>query len=402
MSMGMGVDSAALLLRWLLDPRSRDFDLSDLTVLTAMTGDEYTATRMLMEKYLLPVMAQHAVRYVMLARAGQSETAGYEVLSDSHSTSRMIMHGTRWRLSDEQTAAGVVPQQVRHRRFCSYRAKGQVLDWWIADALGGAAYRHVVGFAAEEVRRSSKDTSYTSAARNPWYPLIEWGWDRQSCLAYLQDAFGVTWSRSCCGYCPFQAGPELDLLCQRWRNEPDRAEQALRLEYTAVAINPRSLLFGKKRSARQVAILAGLRDLVEHVDADLAAQPWAIYDVRRAYPARRLDKTKPSGLENRDSYAKGQGARSLEPVCVGTYDSTRATVLAMGGQPEGEHQIVRAWTHRAGPPYPSREAFLVAAPAGVPTKVGPAFPAVWAQAEDTPVAQFRDPWTSHLPLALAA
>lgn len=49
LSLGMGVDSAALLARWLLDPSSRDFDLDDLVVVTAMTGDEYTATRLLMD-----------------------------------------------------------------------------------------------------------------------------------------------------------------------------------------------------------------------------------------------------------------------------------------------------------------------------------------------------------------
>ena len=32
MSYGMGVDSTAILLRWLADPSSRDFDLQDLVV----------------------------------------------------------------------------------------------------------------------------------------------------------------------------------------------------------------------------------------------------------------------------------------------------------------------------------------------------------------------------------
>jgi hypothetical protein len=49
LSMGMGVDSAASLTRWLLEPASRQvrdqsgrvrpFHLADLTVVTAMTGD---------------------------------------------------------------------------------------------------------------------------------------------------------------------------------------------------------------------------------------------------------------------------------------------------------------------------------------------------------------------------
>lgn len=396
LSLGMGIDSAALLTRWLREPRSRGFDLDDLVVLTAMTGDEYTVTAHLMQRYLLPLMAEHAVRYVQLARAGQSQSDRYEVLSDSRRTTRMIMQGTRWRLRDEMHSAGTVPQQARQLRRCSYRAKGQVLDWWIADELAGAEYRHVVGFAADEVTRSVRDTSYTKAARRPWYPLIRWKWDRESCAAYLRDVFAVTWSRSCCVYCPFQAGPELDLLCQRWRREPAAAEEALRMEYTSVALNPRSKLFGR-RSARQVAIHAGLRDLVDHVDADLATQPWAVYEVRRAFPSRKIDPRRASVPQNWDRYAKGQGSRALRTLAVGSCAATRATVLNLGGQPEDAHQLVRAWTYRGGPPFPSREEFVVAAPAGALDKVGPAFPTVWANAVESPREGLLDPW----PLVLA-
>lgn len=361
LSLGMGVDSAALLTRWLRDPQSRDFDLDSLIAVTAMTGDEYDRTKIMMQEYLLPLMAEHQVRYVQLARAGQSDTARYEVLSDSRRTTRMVMAGTRWRLRDEVSVAGTVPQLASGRRLCSYRAKGQVLDWWVADEFGGGEYRHVVGFAAEEVKRSVRDTSYTSAARRPWYPLIEWGWDRNSCLAYLRDVFGVTWSRSCCGFCPFQAGPERAHLCERWRREPAAAKRAL-----------------------QVAIGAGLRDLVEAVDAELDTQPWAVYDVRRAFPARRLDRSRPSAPGNWDQYAKGQGARCVSTVTVTTAVRARGVLLDLGGQVDDEHRLVRVWERRAGAPYPSREHFLVAAPAGVSDKVGPAFASIWQHTHDTP------------------
>ena len=45
----MGVDSVAILTRWIHEPACRDFDLADLVVLTAMTGDEFDATRALMD-----------------------------------------------------------------------------------------------------------------------------------------------------------------------------------------------------------------------------------------------------------------------------------------------------------------------------------------------------------------
>lgn len=38
MSNGLGVESTAILLRWLLEPETRDFAIEDLTVVTAMVG----------------------------------------------------------------------------------------------------------------------------------------------------------------------------------------------------------------------------------------------------------------------------------------------------------------------------------------------------------------------------
>lgn len=37
LSYGLGLDSTAVLLRWLTDPTSRDFDLSDLVVVTGVS-----------------------------------------------------------------------------------------------------------------------------------------------------------------------------------------------------------------------------------------------------------------------------------------------------------------------------------------------------------------------------
>jgi hypothetical protein len=39
LSLGMGVDSVGILTRFLIEPETRGFDLSDLIVMTAMTGD---------------------------------------------------------------------------------------------------------------------------------------------------------------------------------------------------------------------------------------------------------------------------------------------------------------------------------------------------------------------------
>src|SRR5689334_4851207 len=65
LSFGMGVESSALLMRWLEEPESRDFNLeNDLIVITSQTGGEYPDTKKLCEEHLLPRMRSHRVRYV--------------------------------------------------------------------------------------------------------------------------------------------------------------------------------------------------------------------------------------------------------------------------------------------------------------------------------------------------
>lgn len=84
LSYGLGVDSTAILLRWLHEPTSRDFDLDDLVVVTAMTGDEWDKTGTDVEQHILPLLRRHGVRYVQAARARRHVTtagAGLVVLT---------------------------------------------------------------------------------------------------------------------------------------------------------------------------------------------------------------------------------------------------------------------------------------------------------------------------------
>jgi hypothetical protein len=167
-SYGLGLNSAAIALRWLEEPESRDgIDLESVTLVVAMTGDEYDDTRRMTERHLLPRLREHNVRLVQLSRASQS--GGYVVLDDSRSPRRMVMRGP-WKLSDEFAAAGTLPQLSSH--LCSIRSKAEPLDWWAADEYGDQPVNHVVGYAAEEGKRVAKDMERASALRNPVYPLV--------------------------------------------------------------------------------------------------------------------------------------------------------------------------------------------------------------------------------------
>lgn len=381
LSFGMGKDSAAILARWLTEPASRDFPLASLTVVTAMTGDEPDVTRRLMERHLLPLIRRTGTRFVQIARAAQS--GGYVVLDDSRHPRRMIMRGP-WRLSDELKASGTVPQLAAKRRLCSWRAKGSVLDAWYADEYQGRPFRHVLGFAAEEASRAERDQSYAPAARRPEYPLIEsWQWDREDCDRYLLALFGEPWSRSACGYCPFSAGRRgLPELVERWRAEPGIGADALMLEFTALALNPRSRLFGA-RSARDIVRAHDLSEVARQFDHRLAHAEWAVYDVRRIVHPQRGDPA-----------AKGAAWRSVRTLYVASradaYTALRRRAAGRAPVLLDEHGIARAQIIHRTDGYPAIERCLALAPVGVADKQRPGFEKWW---------QHLCAW---LPLSLAA
>src|SRR5262245_50912273 len=125
---GMGVDSSAILHRWLTEPTSRDFDLDRLVVVSAQTGDEFPDTQQAVETFALPLLRQHEVRYVQLARRGPLREDGVVVLDDTRRPSRLCREGA-YKLSDELLQTGTVPQVASRR--CSLKFKGWVIDTWL-------------------------------------------------------------------------------------------------------------------------------------------------------------------------------------------------------------------------------------------------------------------------------
>jgi hypothetical protein len=160
-SYGLGADSTAILLRWLVEPSSRDFDLAELLVITALTQDEFPSTIADVEAAVLPRLAAPGVRYVQLGRHQRTTTAagdGITVYSDTTSPTR-VEQGRGYALSTEMLTAATLPQLAS--RKCSARAKGAALDPVIARLTAGQRYRHYLGFEAGELRRAERDAGST-------------------------------------------------------------------------------------------------------------------------------------------------------------------------------------------------------------------------------------------------
>jgi hypothetical protein len=364
LSLGMGVDSAAILARWLLDPTSRDFDLSQLVVITAQVGDEFPDTATLMDAYLLPLMREHNVRWVQVARERYDGT--YVVLEDSCQPTRTYLEGC-YKLSDEMKAAGTIPTSGMARK-CSMHAKGWPLDRWLADEFGDRPFRHVMGFNDDEHRRVEKDSSFSGEQRRSEYPLLDWHWGRKACEDYLRETFGVEWRKSCCMYCPFACNKKgiADHL-ERWRRFPKGAALAMWIEHAALALNVRMPLFAKNGTARSFVENDGNDDAMTELAGCFGEcderEEWALYHVRRVFSD------------------KSHAVRSVEVEIVGSHTEAREALFELAEQTGravvDEAGSERVWMAQKSDSFPCIEDQYVVAPLVADEKENKSFAKKW-------------------------
>ncbi|GAA2783015.1 hypothetical protein [Saccharopolyspora taberi] len=379
---GLGCDSSAVLARWLTDPSSRDFELHELAVITGMTGQEWPATRRLVEKHLLPLMAATEVRYLQVARRGPRQADGVDILSDTRSPDRLHLVGA-WTLAHEMFDGGTVPQTTGDR-LCSQHFKAWPLDTVIAELTQGQPYRHVMGYERGESRRAERDAQYNTTLRTGEYPLRAWGWDRAAAQAFLRETFGVDeWVKSACTYCPFALANKAGRVetVARFVDEPGAGVLALVMELAATALNPTQGLIKGQRLLSLLRVSPGTTAVIAAFEQRLASLPWAVYDVRRTLSPR--------------SDGKANHARSVRILDVGPHGEMRARLdqrarcagvsVTVGDPAFPDDSHPRVWLRRREPQLladgtPTAEQFLTLAPATALSKTGPAFPAAWAAA----------------------
>jgi hypothetical protein len=93
LSYGMGVESSAILVRWIMNPEERPCPLDELIVITAQVGDEYRDTGRDVVNHVLPLMRANGIRYVQVARHGHLQADGITVLDDSCSPEVVFLNG---------------------------------------------------------------------------------------------------------------------------------------------------------------------------------------------------------------------------------------------------------------------------------------------------------------------
>ena len=364
-SYGGGVDSTAILLRFLemgfdhfgIDPRR-------FVVVMAQTGNEFGDLRELVETHLFPRLAAAGVRVVQVARRNSTTKGDYLILEDTTEPDRLHISGD-YQLRDEMLAAGTIPQSGG-ARLCSIKSKGWPLDAWMGEHIDGP-FRHVIGFECEELTRVLKDVhAGDEENRRPWYPLLDWGWNRARCLDYIEEQTGARWVKSACYFCPFAGqGSEKANLAERWKRYPELGADALMMEYTAQALNETQTLFGGRKrdrngdlgpwdqgSAIRFANVYDLAEVLRTYGERLRMAEWALYRVRRVWTSK--------STASRHLEIVARGDRALAVSCL---DLTARRLGVSVTEESPGHVITRAVVTRKPESGKGCEEMYVAAPA---------------------------------------
>lgn len=393
----MGVESHAILERWIHEPETRPFyEFSQLIVVTAQVGEEHKCDTVLhVEQRALPLMRQHGIRFVELARRGHLEEDGIVVLQDTRSPVKLHPDGV-YKLSDELLRSGTVPQYGGEHR-CALKFKAYVIETWLAYEFRGATetpvihvfgynadevsrinnsethiVRHneerkvdaprtpivVFGFNSDEVGRIERAKQYDGPNRTGLYPLQAWGWPRATCQDYILALSGILWKKSHCSFCPFcsEAAKGMANAIERWRAAPDQTAHGLLVEFNSMCFNPRGYLF-KDKALIDVIKKHAVTPVLDAFEARLAAMQWGFYRVRRIYSA------------------KGKAFRCVERLETGSRTDMASKFKEMVADTpevtvETKREIEYAmFQDRAEGVYPAAEGFFVIAPLFVDNKV---------------------------------
>lgn len=130
---------------------------------------------------------------------------------------------------------GMLPSIAYGFKSCSEKYKIRAQEKFVrhydptkAVLASGQKLLKVIGYDAGEERRAKQ---FDNPEYDYWYPLIDWGWDRDKCEEVVRAA-GFNPAKSSCFFCPSMTKPEILQLGQDY---PDLLQRALALEANAQA-----------------------------------------------------------------------------------------------------------------------------------------------------------------------
>lgn len=163
-------------------------------------------------------------------------------------------HVTPNTLEADCLRSGTLPSLAYGYKRCSLKFKTQPFEkymnhWHRARTAWQSGYKvvKVMGFDAGEPHRATfpDDPKYRRR-----YPLIEWGWDRDACVAAIHRAGLPQPGKSSCFYCPASTKPEIEELA---RVHPLLFKRAIAIEDAAKANFDTVKGLGRRFSWRDIA-----------------------------------------------------------------------------------------------------------------------------------------------------
>jgi hypothetical protein len=141
-------------------------------------------------------------------------------------------------LEDECLRLGTLPSKAYGFSQCSQKWKIDPVNKFLK-ALSertGVALTNMtrcIGFDMDEIHRYERSESYKDKHINPQrYPLIEWEWGRDECVAAIKRAGIAQPGKSACFFCPSSKKHEIVWLKEQ---HPDLFARAIEIERKAIA-----------------------------------------------------------------------------------------------------------------------------------------------------------------------
>jgi hypothetical protein len=202
---------------------------------------------------------------ILFADTGGEKTPTYEHLGVMQRWCREhgfpeieVVREDRWTLEQDCLNHHTLPSIVMGRRSCSdkfkIRPQNRFLAKWqpAVDAWSrGEKVEKLIGFDTGESHRVKDFTGTLYVNR---YPLIEWGWGLEECIAAIRRHGITPPPKSSCFFCPENQWQE---LVQLRAEEPELLERAFAMERNATALHT------VKGLARQLS----WSEVLEKVDA---------------------------------------------------------------------------------------------------------------------------------------
>jgi len=141
---------------------------------------------------------------------------------------QQVIDGT---LENECLRLGALPSKAMGFGACSMKWKQDPFKKWVKK---NCAERPTVmyGFDAGEFDRVERSQKYIEDLYDKRYPLVEWDWHREECVAAILRHGLPDPGKSACFFCPSSKKPEIIELKRRY---PDLLNRALEIERKALA-----------------------------------------------------------------------------------------------------------------------------------------------------------------------